>query len=129
MIQRIQSVYFGLAGLLASAVVAFPISAYAPDPLRLSGSWVVFGFALLAAGAWANIFNFKDRKRQFVIGRLLILLSFGMFITVLAPLLKLESWKPGYALMAPLGAVILLSLANRAVQKDEELVKESKRFR
>jgi hypothetical protein len=31
--------------------------------------------------------------------------------------------------MAPLGAVILLSLANRAVQKDEELVKESKRFR
>jgi len=129
MIQRIQTAYYAGAGLLALSVLLFPISAYVPDPVRVSGSWVLLGFALLAGGAWANIFNFKDRKRQFVVGRLLILVSFGIFIGLLVPLLKLEGWKPGYALMAPLGAVIFLSLANRAVQKDEELVKESKRFR
>lgn len=136
MIQRIQSIYLLLAVVLSAALPfvfsLWTVKGAAPQmatdlPLVLAA---FMGSALLS---FIAIFLFKNRKLQTVVCRLNILLSFillGVFVyrslTVSGD--KALSEK-GIGMLIPIFSIVLLVLANRAIRKDELLVKSADRLR
>lgn len=144
MIQRIQSVYlllaslFTVVGLLVFGLWTdengseyFGMDAFSSgNALLMVITGLFFVTALLTLVA---IFQFKDRKKQFVIGRLaildnLILLGFLIYVTQNLSGEIVVSEK-GIGLLIPIINVVLVTLANKAIKKDEELVKSVDRLR
>ncbi len=144
MIQRIQSVYLLLATLITGIgmlvfslwtngdnVEYFAMDAFSSESTLLMVIAILFFVsALLTLFA---IFQFKDRKKQFVIGRLtildnLILLGFLIYVTQnLSGEISVS--EKGIGLLIPIINVVLVTLANKAIKKDEELVKSVDRLR
>ena len=135
MIQRIQSIYLLLAALLPLYVGIFPLF---PKEYLLFGNIsyhipiILFGI-LTGVLILINIFNFKDRKKQFVVNRVAILLNFILLGLMIFGLLNLsgeeKSSVKGIEPYFILISIVLLVLANKAIKKDEELVKSVDRLR
>lgn len=136
MLQRIQTVYILLSALLIGALyVWFPVvqdeagSAVIEknEPLVMG---LIIGSVVLAL---ISIVNFKKRKLQFVLNRLNIILNFvllGVFVyrslTVSGETLVSEK---GIGMLIPIISVVFLVLANKAIRRDEDLVKSVDRLR
>ena len=128
MLQRIQTFYLFLSAL-SSGVLYFIL------PLSIIESKPYFAqeqpefLALFIAStllAVVAIFKFKSRQTQFVLGRLNILLNLillGLFIY------RLFNFEKGSAMFLPIISVVLLALANKAIKKDEALIKSVDRLR
>lgn len=130
MIQRIQSLYLLLVVLLLAAAYAFPQISVQPKAFNLAElPWSVFPLGLLIGMSAANIFNYKKRPLQMALGRISIVLGFLTFAYFAYGHFGHGGQVPGYALVAPLLAVVFTSLANKAIRKDEELVQSANRFR
>ena len=90
-------------------------------------------FLVASILAFVAIFIFKNRKLQFVIGRLLILIHLillGLLIYVSLTLPGEASVsEKGIGMFIPILAILLLVLANKAIKKDEDLVKSADRLR
>lgn len=135
MIQRIQSIYLLLAALLPLYVGIFPLF---PKEYLLFGS-ISYNVPIILFGMLSgvliliNIFNFKDRKKQFVVNRVAILLNFILLGLMIFGLLNLsgeeKSSVKGIEPYFILISIVLLVLANKAIKKDEELVKSVDRLR
>ncbi|NRR92821.1 DUF4293 domain-containing protein [Winogradskyella undariae] len=136
MIQRIQTLYLFLAAIISSGLIfVFYLwtnnegaKVYALDNYWCLGLFL--GSALLSL---ISIFRFKDRKSQFVLGRLNIILNF-----ILLGILVYESSKvpgeisfseKGIGILLPVFSIVCLVLANKAIKKDEDLVKSVDRLR
>ena len=94
---------------------------------------VAIPLALAAVLVLAAIFQFKKRQLQFVLNRLAILLNFvllGVFVfralSISGETLVSEK---GIALFVPIISIVFLALANKAIRRDEELVKSADRLR
>ena len=143
MIQRIQSVFLLLAFHL-SAILVFFI-----DLLKVKGAEVTIyqlfqsndivqiligaGYVVSGVLALLSMMLFKKRSTQLKINKINILLNFLLFGLLLFYLFylsgeSLDSLK-GIGVWVPLGSIVLLFLANRAVQKDDDLVKSVDRIR
>ena len=90
-------------------------------------------FLSIALLAIITIFKFKDRKSQFVLGRLniilnLILLGFFVYQSLNLSGETMVSEK-GIGMLLPFVSIVLLVLANKAIKKDEDLVKSVDRLR
>ncbi|MDR1707532.1 DUF4293 family protein [Dysgonomonas sp.] len=151
MIQRIQSVYLLLAGLLMAAATFFPL-------LELAGegkftyifsslgigqlftvqypTWgVVFFAGLSALLALINIFLYKKRKLQMKVGTLTSLLILFFYVTLYVYFnaytvkygLTFSSFQ--FGLILPVIALIFNVLAILRIKKDENLVKSLDRIR
>lgn len=132
MIQRIQSVYLIIAGLVSAG-----LSNVLPTGHDVIGN---FGTPFLYEGmlisgllSFIIIFIFKNRKLQFVLGRInillnLILLSVFVYLSLTLPGEILISEK-GIGQFIPIVAIVLLVLANKSIKKDEQLVKSVDRLR
>jgi hypothetical protein len=143
MIQRIQTVYLLLASIVSGVLIfvftlwkSFKNSIYALDFLN-SDSYLLklipVLFLVSAILAFVAIFIFKNRKLQFVIGRLtifinLILLGLLIYLSLTLPGEASVSEK-GIGMFIPILAILLLVLANKAIKKDEDLVKSADRLR
>lgn len=136
MIQRIQTVYLLLATLIA-ALLPFLLPLweteagkdfYAEDKML-----VFFGFIISAVMAFITIFLYKNRKLQFVLGRINILLNFvilGFFVYWLLMVPgEMQISEKGIGLLIPIVSIVFLVLANKAIKKDEALVKSVDRLR
>ena len=136
MLQRIQTVYLLLC-LAVSAVLPFFCSLWTEE----SGKVVYFtevkttmiAFGLSALLALISIFSFKKRQNQFVLNRLNIILNFillGFFVyrTLSLPG-ETEVSEKGIGIVLPAISIVLLVLANKAIKKDENLVKSVDRLR
>ena len=136
MIQRIQSIYLLLVALLGALlpfwlelwVDATGAVVFAQNEIAVSLAF--YGSAVLAALA---IFRFKDRKSQFVLNRLnmilnLFLLGFFVYRSLNLSGEALVSEK-GIGMLIPVFSIVFLVLANRAIKKDEDLVKSVDRLR
>ena len=143
MIQRIQTIYL----LVASAISGGLIFVFS---LWKTLKETVFAFHLLqqesillkcipilffasAIGCIINIFLFKDRQLQFVIGRIIILINLFllgllMYVSLIVPGETLISEK-GIGMFLPILVILLIVLANKAIKKDEDLVKSVDRLR
>ncbi len=143
MIQRIQTLYLLLATICSGVLVfAFSLwkenelSTYASD-LFTSENMLLkivpiffMGSALLSL---LTIFLFKKRQLQFVLNRLNILINLILLGVLIYYLLTLSGEtmvsEKGIGVFIPFVVVLLLVLANRAIYKDENLVKSVDRLR
>jgi len=136
MLQRIQTVYLIIAMLLLVALyVWFPLVQDASGALVISNNEpLVLG--LMGAAVvliLISILNFKKRKQQFVLNRLAIIFNFvllGVFVyrSLSIPGETLVSEK-GIGVLLPIISIVFLVLANKAIKRDEDLVKSVDRLR
>ncbi len=80
-----------------------------------------------------SILNFKKRQLQFVLNRLAIILNFvllGVFVyrSLSLPGETLVSEK-GIGVLLPIISIVFLVMANKAIKRDEDLVKSVDRLR
>ena len=136
MIQRIQTLYLILIALLNSLGIFF----YQPlDESVIIGIFtlpdeVIWGtFSVSATLALVSVFQYKQRSKQLVINRINLLLELFLmgFFAYLSLNLSGEdsSSLKGIAVFVPLFSIVLLVMANKSIQKDEDLVKSVDRLR
>ena len=136
MIQRIQTVYLFIVVLIA-AIVPFWVNLwsdangneiYAQNEILISGAFYISAILALVA-----ILLFKNRKNQFVLNRLNLLINLillGFFVYRSLNLSgETEVSEKGIGMLIPVISIVFLVLANRAIKKDEDLVKSVDRLR
>jgi len=136
MIQRIQTIYLLLSAAVSGGLIfVFNLwtvgenkEFFAIDNDMYFGMFI--GSAVLS---FITIFMYTNRKSQFVMGRLnillnLILLGFFVYQSLNVSGEALVSEK-GIGMLLPILSIVLLVLANKAIKKDEDLVKSVDRLR
>ncbi|MBZ9778244.1 DUF4293 domain-containing protein [Psychroflexus sp. CAK8W] len=136
MIQRIQSLYLVIA-ILLNGVLSF----YSPlwitsdnvEIFAISQPIAISLFLLSVLISIITLFSFKRRKRQFVLGRINIILNFvlvGVFAywTLSLPG-EMDISEKGIGMLLPIISIVFIALANKAIKKDEDLVKSVDRLR
>jgi membrane protease YdiL (CAAX protease family) len=136
MLQRIQTLYLIVSGILITALyIWFPLVRDADGNAVIERNEpLVLGLLLLCVGLTITvILAFKKRKIQFVLNRLIIILNFvllGVFVfrslTLSGETLVSEK---GIGVLLPIISIVLLAMANKAIKKDEDLVKSVDRLR
>jgi ABC-type polysaccharide transport system permease subunit len=90
-------------------------------------------FGLSTTLSVVSIITFKKRQNQFVMGRLNIILNLfllGLFVYRLLMVSGETSVsEKGIGMFLPIVAIVFLVLANKAIKKDEDLVKSVDRLR
>lgn len=135
MIQRIQTVYLAGVALLAGLVpVWLPLWTNAQGPLlAYDHPWIKYLFLGSALLAVLSLFRFKDRKQQFVLNRFNLLTNLfllGVFVyRSLNVSGEAEVSEKGIGMLIPVFSIVLLVLANKAIKRDEDLVKSVDRLR
>jgi len=136
MLQRIQTVFLLLAlGASAGLIFVFHlwvtqdnVTVFAQDKLLYLGLFLGSGLLSLI-----SIFMFKKRKSQFMLGRLNIILNFillGLFVYQSLNLSgETKVSEKGIGMLLPIFSIVFLALANKAIKKDEDLVKSVDRLR
>ncbi|MDO7170568.1 DUF4293 domain-containing protein [Mariniflexile sp. AS56] len=136
MLQRIQTVYLFLAALVSAGLIFVlhlwvtndDVIMYAKDNVQYLGLFL--GSALLSI---ITIFKYKNRKSQFMLGRLNIILNFillGLFVyQSLNVSGETAVSEKGIGMLLPIVSIVFLALANKAIKKDEDLVKSVDRLR
>ncbi|MEQ3499802.1 DUF4293 domain-containing protein [Tenacibaculum sp. SSH1-16] len=144
MIQRIQSIYLLVAGIISGGLTfivslwsnsqtnpIYVLDLFSENSILQKSIPVLFFISALVA--IVTIFLFKNRQLQFVLNRLNILIN----LFLLGLLIYLSQTLSGEALVSekgigmffPIIVILLLVLANRAIKKDEDLVKSVDRLR
>ena len=136
MLQRIQTIYLLIAAGVSAGLIFVShlwitdegISVFAKDNILYLGLFL--GSAVLSL---ITIFMYKNRKSQFVLGRLNIILNFILlgFFVYLSLNISGETAvsEKGIGMFLPIVSIVLLALANKAIKKDEDLVKSVDRLR
>ncbi|WP_299058709.1 DUF4293 domain-containing protein [uncultured Polaribacter sp.] len=143
MIQRIQSIYLLIATAISGGLIfvfdlwnnlkvaVFALDLFTRESLLLKVIPVLF--LLSAMVSFLSIFLFKNRKLQFVVGRLVILINLfllGLLIYVSLTLPgEISISEKGIGMFLPILVILLIVLANKAIKKDEDLVKSVDRLR
>jgi hypothetical protein len=136
MLQRIQTVYLLIAAIISSGLIFVlhlwvtndDVVVYAKDNLLYVGLFL--GSALLSI---ITIFKYKNSKSQFMLGRLNIILNFFLLGFFVYQSLNVSGEtavsEKGIGMLLPIVSIVFLALANKAIKKDEELVKSVDRLR
>ncbi|WP_104736170.1 DUF4293 domain-containing protein [Hanstruepera ponticola] len=136
MLQRIQTLYL----LMAAAVSAGLIYVFElwtnPEGEKVFADDINYVFALFLVSAFFSILSisrFKNRKSQFMLGRLNIILNFILLGLFVYQSLNLSGEtvvsEKGIGIFLPIVSIVFLALANKAIKKDEDLVKSVDRLR
>lgn len=144
MIQRVQSIYLLIATLLSGGLIFvfklwvddkgndfFVVDSFSTESVPLKIMAVLFFVS--AALTLIAVFQFKNRQLQFVLGRLAILTNFILlgivvyFSQNLSGEIKIS--EKGIGLFIPILTILFVVIANKAIKKDEELVKSVDRLR
>ncbi|MFV5689421.1 DUF4293 domain-containing protein [Flavobacterium sp. ZT3R25] len=137
MIQRIQTIYLFLA-FVVTGILPFFIPLWTmnneTDFLFMQDQVYVILFGLSTTLTLLSMVSYKKRQNQFVIGRLNIILNLillGLFVYRSLNLSgeTLAVSEKGIGMFLPVVAIVLLVLANKAIKKDEDLVKSVDRLR
>lgn len=136
MIQRIQTLYLAVVAIL-SILAAFFIKSLAQNEessiFELSVQMDRFTFFIAAIFAVISIFLYKKRINQFIVNRLNIILNLFLLGFFVYRSLKLSGEsllsQKGIWIIVPLISIVLLILANKAIKRDEDLVKSVDRLR
>ena len=149
MIQRKQTAFLALAVLLLLQLFIFPVYSFEKGEENLL--FYIYGigqispdyFVTIALNVFsiflllAIIFLYKNRKNQMLFCKIATLLITGLIVAIFyfAENAKSLPELAGYTsairpmLVAPLAALVLVILANRAIKQDEELVRSADRLR
>ncbi|HET7360300.1 MAG TPA: DUF4293 domain-containing protein [Salinimicrobium sp.] len=136
MLQRIQTIYLVLSALVSGGLI-FVLSLWqneAGELIFADDKLVIFIlFIVSALLSFLAVFLFKKRKLQFVLGRINIILNLILLGLFVYWSLKLPGGvtisEKGIGMLIPVISIVLLVLANKAIKKDEDLVKSVDRLR
>ncbi len=137
MIQRIQTLYLVLA-FVATGILPFFIPLWTMSDGKefyfMQNQLYVIVLGLSTTLSLLSIISYNKRQNQFVIGRLNIILNLillGLFVyrslNVSGETLAVS--EKGIGMFLPIVAIVLLVFANKAIKKDEDLVKSVDRLR
>lgn len=136
MIQRIQTIYLLISAIISAGLIFVfhlwitvdEVAVFAKDNFTYLSMFL--GSALLSL---ISIFSYKKRQSQFVLGRLNIILNFILLGLFVYQLLKSpgesQISEKGVGIFIPIISIVFLVLANKAIKKDEDLVKSVDRLR
>lgn len=134
MIQRIQTLYL-LGALAADAGFYFvgqPESSNAGNGWTIASINQTIQLIVMVLIVW-SVFKFKQRLHQFVLNRLSIILNFVLVGVFAYQSLNLPGEasvsQKGIGVLLPIISIVLLVLANKAIKRDEDLVKSVDRLR
>jgi len=144
MIQRIQTLYLLAAAICAGGLI-FVFNLWTemsgkilsvPKLMAESSTLlktVLFAFILSALVSVITVFLFKNRQLQFVLGRVNMLINFYLLGVLIYLSLTLSGEtavsEKGIGMFIPIVVIVLLVVANKAIKKDEDLVKSVDRLR
>ncbi|WP_299486188.1 DUF4293 domain-containing protein [uncultured Allomuricauda sp.] len=136
MIQRIQTFFLILVGVI-SGVLPFVLNLWIDGEgvavFAENELWISIVFYISAALALISIFMFKNRQNQFVLNRLNMILNLFLLGFFVYRSLSLSGEntisEKGIGMLIPVFSIVFLVLANRAIKKDEDLVKSVDRLR
>lgn len=138
MLQRIQSIYLFLV-FVAMGILPFAFPLWKDGEGNsfyfMAVPFYTILFGLSTALSVITVLGYKNRQRQFVLNRLNIILNFiliGLFVyrslNLSGEVTEVISEK-GIGMFLPIVSILFLVLANRAIKKDEDLVKSVDRLR
>jgi hypothetical protein len=155
LLQRIQSIYLLLAGLALAALFVFPLvhGVYVdgkPVTIMITGIYqningqaIHTGFftALSIANAFvallpiALIFRYKNRKQQSTLcyGLMLVIIAYSYWVSQMVKAaigtayLNMSNYGIGIILLSL--SILLIVLAQKAIQRDQKLVRSADRLR
>jgi peptidoglycan/LPS O-acetylase OafA/YrhL len=139
MLQRIQSLYMALSAIATGALpFVFELWTLKTDNqatavfITTSALYLSL-FGLVTLLAVISIFSFKKRQNQFVLNRLTMIFNFILLGFFVYRSLNLSGEtmvsEKGIGMFLPAISIVLLVLANKAIKKDEDLVKSVDRLR
>jgi peptidoglycan/LPS O-acetylase OafA/YrhL len=137
MIQRVQTIYLILTFAVTSILMFFVplwITADTKPYYFMQNQLYVILLGLSTMLTIVSIISYKKRQNQFVMGRLNIILNLILLGLFVYHSLNLSGETPavsekGIGMFLPIVAIVLLVLANKAIKKDEDLVKSVDRLR
>ena len=136
MIQRVQSIYMFLSFLVMSVLLYFVPTFNGVDKYYIFDDKISLTLAQISGIlSIIAIFLYQNRKLQFVMNRISILLNLILLGLFIFQLTNVSGAEPKamkgieMGVFLPIISVILLVLANKAIQKDEDLVKSVDRIR
>ncbi|CAI8355879.1 MAG: Uncharacterised protein [Flavobacterium sp. SCGC AAA160-P02] len=142
MIQRIQSIYLLLIIFFSigftfifklweqSKTKVFAFDLFSDKNILVKSIPVLFITSAIIA--IISIFQFKKRQLQFVLGRIIILINLFLLGILIFLSLNLPGEvfsEKGIGMLTPIIVVLLSVMANKAIKKDEDLVKSVDRLR
>ena len=143
MLQRIQTLYLLFSTILSGGIV-FILSFWYNNgkeiyllDLLYETNWMLISlpvaFVISSVMSLISIFLYKNRKKQVVLNRFNIVVNFYLLGIIVYQLLIISGEskisEKGIGLFVPVLAVVLLALANKAILKDDKLVKSVDRLR
>ncbi len=136
MIQRIQTIYLIIVALL-TGVLPFWVNLWSDakgeDLFARNDVMISAVFYTSAIMAVIAILLYKNRQHQFVLNRLNMILELfllGFFVyRSLSVSGEAQVSEKGIGMLIPVFSIVFLVLANRAVKRDEDLVKSVDRLR
>tara|TARA_B110000238_G_scaffold181772_1_gene207002 strand:- start:135 stop:566 length:432 start_codon:yes stop_codon:yes gene_type:complete len=143
MIQRIQTIYLFLASIVSGGLIfvfnlwnTLKEQIFVLDLLQqelVAFKLVPIMFIASSILSVLTMFLFKDRKLQFVIGRVIVLINLFLLALLIYLSLTLSGEtsvsEKGIGMFLPILVILLTVLANKAIKKDEDLVKSADRLR
>ena len=137
MIQRIQTIYLLLAFVVTGVLLFFfPLWTMSDNKeyFFMQSQVYTILLGLSTSLTLLGVVSYKKRQNQFVIGRLNIILNLILLGLFVYRSLNLSGETPavsekGIGMFLPVVAIVLLVLANKAIKKDEDLVKSVDRLR
>ncbi len=136
MIQRIQTLYLFLSVVISAGLIfVFHLWTNTEDVKVFAINDYLYLSLFLASALLSliAIFSFKNRKSQFVMGRLNIILNFILLGIFVYQSLNISGEtnvsEKGIGILLPIFSIVCLVLANKAIKKDEDLVKSVDRLR
>ncbi len=136
MIQRIQTFFLAIVALMAGGlplVLSLWMDGNGAEVFAKNELWVSITFYSSAVLALISIFMYKNRQNQFVVNRLNMILNLFLLGFFVYRSLSLSGEntisEKGIGMLIPVFSIVFLVLANRAIKKDEDLVKSVDRLR
>ncbi len=136
MIQRIQTLFMLIVGIMAAILPSFASLWVLEDGTVIFSKdeiYISVAFYTSATLAFIAILLFKNRKNQFVVNRLNMICNLFILGFFVSRSLNLSGEtivsEKGIGMLIPLFSIVFLVLANRFIKKDEDLVKSVDRLR
>ena len=134
MLQRIQTIYLLFVFLVQLAGFIFLPQRllYSGISVEVNQSYILLisNILLIFFPFW-NIFQFRNRKRQFVLNRVLLLITFGVLFNQCIGYFNSDTNETHQLLFSVVAifTIIFISLANKAIKCDEDLIRSADRLR
>ncbi len=146
MIQRIQTLYLLFSIVVGTLLFFIPVAVFSSastvHPIFVTGIksaalwYLLLVYLPCLVFPFYQIFLFKNRRKQLTMGKISVAIwvlwaTFFVFVCyfMLSGIVGDGEFSPAFGAILPVIAILFIVLANKAIKKDEELVRSIDRIR